>query len=321
MYSFIDKYSPTCFDETIYSSTLIETIKLTIKLGNVHLLFVGPQNCGKTTMINCFIREYFELKNGASLPHQNIMFMNIMREQGITYYRTEMKTFCQSKCTIHNKKKLVIIDDIDTIHDSCQHIFRCFMENYKNNVIFICSASCENKIIEQLQSRLCILKLNTPSFDSISGIIKTICNNENMFINNDALSYLINITNKNIRKIITTLEKIYIFNDTFSVIDIELCKKFSLSINDDQLNSYLTNLINKDIVTAYKLLIDLHNVGFSVIDIIECFYTFIKMTNRLDDSVKYKFTIFICEYIVSFYKIHEHPIELIFFTNDILQLL
>ena len=65
------------------------------------------------------------------------MFINNLKEQGIQYFRNEMKTFCQSHSSIHGKKKLVIIDDIDTINEQSQQVFRNYIDKYKHNIHFI----------------------------------------------------------------------------------------------------------------------------------------------------------------------------------------
>ena len=65
------------------------------------------------------------------------MFINNLKEQGVNYYRNEMKTFCQSHSSIFNKKKLVVIDDMDTLSEQSQQVFRNYIDKYKNNVIKI----------------------------------------------------------------------------------------------------------------------------------------------------------------------------------------
>ena len=37
------------------------------------------------------------------------MLINNLKEQGIQYYRTEVKTFCQTPSSISGKKKFIII--------------------------------------------------------------------------------------------------------------------------------------------------------------------------------------------------------------------
>ena len=90
----------------------------------------------------------------------DILVINSLKEQGIQYYRTEVKTFCQTRCSIQGKKKIVILDDIDNINEQSQQVFRNCIDKYSNNVHFISSCSNIQKVIDSLQSRKIIIKLN-----------------------------------------------------------------------------------------------------------------------------------------------------------------
>ena len=70
-----------------------------------------------------------------------------MKEQGIQYFRNDMKTFCQSRSSIYGKKKIVIIDDIDTINEQSQQVFRNYIDKYSNNIQFISVCSNVQKVV------------------------------------------------------------------------------------------------------------------------------------------------------------------------------
>ena len=60
----------------------------------------------------------------------------------------------------------------------------------------------------------------------------------------------------------------------------------------------------------------LYNLGYSVIDILEMFLKYIKMSSLLTETQIYESIILISKYIVTLNKVHENKIELVFFTND-----
>ena len=60
-------------------------------------------------------------------------------------------------------------------------------------------------------------------------------------------------------------------------------------------------------------------MGYSVLDILDCFYNFLKLTNSVDDHVKYNIIKVICKYIYIFYSLHEDEIELSLFSNNLLE--
>ena len=60
--------------------------------------------------------------------------------------------------------------------------------------------------------------------------------------------------------------------------------------------------------------------GYSVMDILDSYFLFVKTTNMLTETEKYKIIPVICKYITMFYDIHEDEIELALFTNNLIEL-
>ena len=71
-------------------------------MDNLNLLLVGDMASGKTTLLNVIIREYYKDIH-PKIYSDNILYINSLKEQGIHYYRTDVKTFCQTCSTIKNK--------------------------------------------------------------------------------------------------------------------------------------------------------------------------------------------------------------------------
>ena len=53
-------------------------------------------------------------------------------------------------------------------------------------------------------------------------------------------------------------------------------------------------------------------------DILDSYFTFIKITDLLDEKSKYEIIKLICKYITIFNTIHESEIELTLFTTDLI---
>ena len=51
------------------------------------------------------------------------------------------------------------------------------------------------------------------------------------------------------------------------------------------------------------------------------FFTFIKMTQIVDEEIKYRIIPYLCKYITIFHNVHEDGIELALLTNDIYKLI
>ena len=56
-------------------------------------------------------------------------------------------------------------------------------------------------------------------------------------------------------------------------------------------------------------------------DILDSYFTFIKITDMLTEDIKYRVIKLILKYIALFHTLHENEIELALFTNELLRLL
>ena len=92
--SLIYKYQPKIFDDFIISDDMKLTLKTFIHINDINVLLIGDNGSGKTTLINAIINEYYG-DISTSIINDNILYINSLKEQGISYYRNEVKTFCQ----------------------------------------------------------------------------------------------------------------------------------------------------------------------------------------------------------------------------------
>ena len=103
-------------------------------------------------------------------------------------------------------------------------------------------------------------------------------------------------------------------------VDLELCKNICSSISFHTFETYIDNIKNNQLQSAILVLYDIHDYGYSVIDILDYFFTFIKQTDTIEEDIKYQIIPFICKYITVFHDIHEDAIELALFTNNLMKL-
>jgi len=318
--TFIIKYKPYFLNEFSLDEKMHQMIYTLFEIDDLNTLFIGSPGTGKTILLYAIIREYYGLSKTSSIPETNILFVNTIKEQGINYFRNEMKTFCQSKCSIYGKKKMIIIDDIDTINEQSQQVFRNYIDKYSQNIHFISVCTNIQKVIESIQSRVHILKLQPPNKMDIEIIMNYIIKNENITIDAKSKEYLLFISGNSIRTMINHLEKLYIYGDT---IDYYICEKMCSSISDSVFEKYINNLQEgpHKLSDAIQSIYEISEKGYSVIDILDFFFTFIKQTNKIEEHLKYKIIPFLCKYITIFHKIHEDTIELALFTNNLFSIL
>ena len=311
---FVEKFQPIFFKDFEMDDDFTEILNIMISMNNLNILFIGDIASGKTSLLNSLIREYYTGYNHKQY-NENVLYINSLKEQGINYYRTDVKIFCQTCSVIKKKKKIVILDDIDFINEQSQQVFRNCIDKYSHNVHFISSCSNIQKVIESIQSRFTIIKIKPLKREYITKILNKITDSENIDIDNEAKEFILNVSNNTVKIMINYMEKFKLLNTKITYdIALQLCS----NINFLKLQEYTIYVKNKNIVEAIKIIYDIFDKGYSVMDILDSYFIFIKNTSILTEDEKYIIIPFICKYITIFNNIHEDEIELALFTNNLI---
>jgi DNA polymerase III gamma/tau subunit len=308
---FMQKYQPLRFNEFEIDNEIVDILQTLIKMNSTNVLFIGDVGSGKTSFINALIREYYA--NNEKYDN-NILHINSLKEQGINYYRNDVKTFSQTCSAISGKKKIVVLDDIDIINEQSQQVFRNCIDKYSHNVHFVCSCSNIQKVIESIQSRLVIIKIKPLCRNHLVNIMHKIKHAEHINIEPDAEDFVLNICNNNAKILINYMEKFKLIDEN---ITIEIAQNVCTNISFISFNTYTAHLINRNLNSAISVIYAIYDRGFSVIDILDNYFLFVKTTTILSETQKYKIIPCICKYITIFHNTHEHEIELSLFTNNL----
>jgi len=317
--TFIHKYKPRNLDGFFASPKFKSVLRTLLEMNDLNIIFIGNPCSGKTILLQTLIREYYGLIDQEPLPEHNILYINNLKEQGVGYFRSELKTFCQSHSLIRGKKKMVVIDDIDTMNEQSQQVFRNFIDKYRHNVHFLSVCTNIQKVIESIQSRLHIIRIEPTTASQIEDLYDTIVTENNMVIEPEAKEHLLKFCRNSIRTLINNMEKIWILGEN-EKIDLEICIKIC-GMDTSKYEQFLLCLRSKDLSGAVRIMYDIYDYGYSVIDIMESLFTYIKSTELLTEEEKYKMIPCFCKYITIFYTVHENVIELAFFTGRIYEIM
>ena len=309
---FLKKYQPELYNDFVIDKNLIGFLKSLIEMDSLNLLLIGNTGSGKTSILDATIREYY---NRAKIPRDNVLYINSLQEQGIQYYRNEVKTFCQTVSSIPGKKKFIVLDDIDFINDQSQQVFRNCIDKYSHNVHFLASCSNIQKVIDSIQSRCTIMKIKPISVSFLQKIFLKIKKNEKLDITKPAEKFILNVCNNSIRLLINYMEKFKLLKlkITYKMAQ-EICTNISFYEFEKYTKSWF---IEKNLPKAIKIIFSIFNKGYSVMDILDSYFLFVKTTNIIDETSKYNLIKHICKYISIFHTIHEDEIELEIFTNEL----
>jgi DNA polymerase III delta prime subunit len=314
---FVNKYQPLYFNDYGKDHEIIKILKALVTMETLNILLIGDIASGKTSLLNTLIREYYNDYSPKDYE-ENVLYINSLKEQGINYYRTDVKTFCQTCSNIKNKKKIVVLDDIDLINEQSQQVFRNCIDKYSHNVHFISSCSNIQKVIESLQSRFTIIKNKPLKRENLISIIENIKTIENIDIDEDAQNFIINVSNNTVKTLINYMEKFKLLNQKVTYnLAVQLCSNISFLIFEE----YTKFMLQKDLKQAIHLITELYDKGYSVMDILDNYFVFVKSSIILSEDQKFKIIPCICKYITIFHNIHEDEIELALFTNNIVNIL
>jgi len=310
---FMYKYKPQFFKDFEMDPEIINILNTMISMNNLNILFIGDSGSGKTCLINAIMREYY-----GNIPYSDdILTINSLKEQGIQYYRTDVKTFCQTRCSIPGKKKIVVLDDIDNINEQSQQVFRNCIDKYNTNVHFISSCTNVQKVIDTLQSRMIIIKIKPLTISNLNNILQKVKKLENLELDTKTDDFVLTVSNGSIRILLNYLEKFKIMNEpiTYDLVN-SVCTNISFAIFE----KYTKSILHENLKESVCIFYDLFDKGYSVMDIYDNYFLYVKTTDLFSETHKYEIIKLLCKYITVFHNIHEDEIELALFTNNIIKL-
>jgi len=315
--TFFDNYKPNNLSDINLNNETIELINIYLKNNKMLFLIHGPSLSGKTSLINILLKEYYNSSN----YNDNIIYINLLKEQGINYFRNEIKNFCQIHNSSNIKQKSIIIDDFDSLNELTQKILITYINKY-NNINFILSCSDLNKIVPSTRYLLEIIRIEHLDTMFLEKILNKVIKKTNMVLEENIKKKLLDDYNKNIPFFMNKVLEINIIFINSNYIIEE--KNYDFLDNNILINidNYLNLCKNNKVKEAKKLILELHNIGLSVIDILDNIIYYVKNINKnLNEEYRFKIIKLITNYINIFNNLHEDKIELLFLTNNIIKIL
>ena len=114
------------------------------------------------------------------------------------------------------------------------------------------------------------------------------------------------------------MEKFKLLNSKITLdIAIQLCSNISFFVFEE----YTKFILSEKLKEAILLINEIYDKGYSVMDILDNYFIFVKNSKLLTEDQKYTIIPYICKYITIFHNIHEDEIELSLFTNNLINAL
>mgnify|MGYP003386162965 CR=1 FL=1 len=297
---FIEKYKPHKIDDLILDDTVCIKIKQIIKLKKItNLILTGDTGVGKTATIGCIVKSLYTKKY-----YDNILELNACDERGIKFVHETITNFCKTVANYDpdgTHHKLLILDEANNLTLKAQKIIGFIMEKYKNTkFIFTCNNTFD--IIDSIQSRCLTITLNNiPEHKSIKKF-EFICKTENIIYSHEALIYLYNKCQQDIRKTINMIELIHKSNVDLTIQNINIIYNLP---SIEAVEDLIIKNIKKNIKETMTIVKQFNENGYYPTDILLYIIDHLK-NKQIDNTLKNEDiriliieTLIECSYIMS----------------------
>ena len=275
---FSEKYRPRKLEDLILDPIIYTKIKSIISAKDIpNIIFTGKSGVGKTSTIHCIARAIYPREY-----HESIVELNASDDRGIKSVHETIINFCKRKVYFTEgfaQHKLLILDEADNITSKAQRLINSIMEKYPTTrFAFTCNNSSD--IIESIQSRCIIIRFTKPPLENFISRIKLICNNEKINYDNDAIPYLFEKCQKDLRQTLNLLELTYKTSNEITIKNINDCCDIP---SQQLLDNLLDNIIKKDVKNICILIDNFEKGGYYSLDVMLHFIQFIKNKEDLNE--------------------------------------
>jgi len=278
---FSEKYRPKKISDLILDNIISNKINNIVANKDIpNIIFTGKSGIGKTSTIHAIARQIYPREY-----HDSIIELNASDDRGIKSVHDTIINFCKRKVEFkegYAQHKLLILDEADNITPKAQRLINSIMEKYPTTrFAFTCNNS--SAVIESIQSRCIIIRFTKPPIEKFIERIKLICSKESIEFEQDALEYLFEICQKDLRKTLNMLELVYRSEGKITIPNI---LKISDIPSQETLSNLLNYIINKDIVNTCKIVNEFQSQGYYSLDVMLHFIQYIKNHKNINEDIR-----------------------------------
>jgi DNA polymerase III delta prime subunit len=313
MSNWLKKYRATSYDDFItddLTKQRLQKIDRTHKFQN--LIISGPCGVGKSNLVSIILNHVL----GKHMKSMSIILLSF-HDRGMKAIN-DLEMFCKKKIDSAAifKYKIIVFEDIENVTYKSQNLINNLMEKYKSSIRFIFSCRNYYDVIESIQSKTNIIKLNTLDNDQILHRLKTICLKEQISYDKSSLDYITYLSNGDIRIAINNLN---IVCQIFKEIKLEYIYKICYKPNTNDILFIISNCLTKNYSASLDKIDHLIKFGYFPLDLMTSMLHIIRYNETIFENAsdKMKFIEIITFYI---YKCSKSVNSNILLTSLIIEL-
>ena len=132
-----------------------------------NIIFHGPCGCGKSTIVERFIREIYD--NDKDKYKNYVMMVNCAHGKGIKFIREELKFFSRSSIPINSNNTLfksVVLQNADKLTSDAQSALRRCIELSCHTTRYFIVVEDKYQLLKPILSRFCEIYVSYPMIDN-----------------------------------------------------------------------------------------------------------------------------------------------------------
>jgi replication factor C subunit 2/4 len=276
---FSEKYRPKKLEDLVLDEIIYTKIKNIIKNKEIpNIIFTGKSGVGKTSTIHSIARLIYPKEY-----HDSVIELNASDDRGIKSVHDTIINFCKRKVDFkegYAQHKLLILDEADNITPKAQKLINSIIEKFPlTRFAFTCNNS--SAVIESIQSRCIIIRFTKPPVDSFINRIKSICAIEKIDYDEEALKYLFDLCQKDLRKTLNMLELVYRAEGKITIDNI---LRISDIPSQDTLKELLAYVLKKDVVNICKIINNFQIQGYYSLDVLLHFIQYVETCKNISED-------------------------------------
>lgn len=167
-------------------------------------LFAGPSGCGKTTLARI-------IKDKLNCSDSDFNEVNCADFRGIDFVR-EIRT-SMNLAPLGGSVRVWLIDEAHQLSSQAQNAFLKILEDTPQHVYFILATTEPQKLLKTIRTRCTTFTVQALNFDESETLIKTICQKEEIELEEEVIENLIKLGEGSARQILVLMDSIISIDD------------------------------------------------------------------------------------------------------------